>query len=79
MCTFFSGLHHTHTLQCFMQLSKLEMFGTKAMGFVKFTSKLKEGWHKKKGDKIGMELGTHNEGEACGANITKGCKANSYT
>ena len=26
-----------------------------------------------------MELGTHNVGEACGANTTKGCKANSYT
>ena len=28
------------------------------------------------GDKIGMELGTHNVGKACGAYITKGCKAN---
>ena len=31
------------------------------------------------GDKIGMELGTHNVGKPCGVYITKGCKANSYT
>ena len=31
------------------------------------------------GDKIEMELGTHSVGKACGAYITKGCKANSYT
>ena len=53
---------------------------------VMYTSKLKILRIKKREYRDGikrketrLELGTHNVGKACGAYITKGCKANSYT